>query len=207
MSLSPAAGKANWIKPKWPSAKNVTAIQGDISNLADLDRLYAAVKSEKGALDVVFANAGFVEAMTLEQSTPEHFDKTFGINARGTFFTVQKALPLLRNNGSIILTASCVASMGIPMYTTYGATKAAMSLQETLNRIKAEFEARQPMEALDIMHRATDDLRRSGIMNTFLRKGDKAPEFTLPDQTGTDVSSKELLGRVPLVVSFYRGVW
>ena len=113
-------------KAKAAIGKNVTAIQSDISNLADLDRLYAAVKAEKGALDVVFANAGFVEAMTLEQSTPEHFDKTFGINARGTFFTVRKALPLLRNNGSIILTASCVANMGIPMYTTYAASKAAI---------------------------------------------------------------------------------
>ena len=106
--------------------KNVTAIQADISNLSDLDRLYAAVKEEKGALDVVFANAGFVETMTLAQSTPEHFDRTFGINARGTFFTVQKALPLLRNNGAIILTASCVANMGIPIYSTYAATKAAV---------------------------------------------------------------------------------
>ena len=82
-----------------------------------------------------------------------------------------------------------------------------MSLQDTLNRMKAEFEAKQPKEALDIMHRATDDLRHSKLMNTFLKKGDKAPEFTLPDQTGTDVSSKELLHKGPLVVSFYRGVW
>jgi NAD(P)-dependent dehydrogenase (short-subunit alcohol dehydrogenase family) len=106
--------------------KSVSTVQGDVSKLEDLDRLWATVKREKGAVDVIVASAGFVETVTLSQATPEHFDKTFSINARGTFFTVQKALPLLRNNGSIVLVASCVSNMGIPMYTTYGATKAAM---------------------------------------------------------------------------------
>jgi NAD(P)-dependent dehydrogenase (short-subunit alcohol dehydrogenase family) len=105
---------------------NVTTVQGDVASLADLDRLYETVKLEKGGVDIIVANAGFVETVTLSDATPEHFDKTFGVNARGTFFTVQKALPLMRKNGSVVLVASCVANMGIPMYTTYGATKAAL---------------------------------------------------------------------------------
>jgi NAD(P)-dependent dehydrogenase (short-subunit alcohol dehydrogenase family) len=107
-------------------ARNVTAIQGDVANLADLDRLYASVKAEKGGVDIIVANAAFVELRTLAQSTPEHFDKTFGVNARGTFFTVQKALPLLRNGGAIVLVSSGAHLKGIPAYTTYAATKAAM---------------------------------------------------------------------------------
>ena len=113
-------------KAKQAIGRNVTAVQGDVSNLSDLDRLYATVKAEKGGVDIIVANAGFVETVTLAEATPEHFDKTFNVNARGTFFTVQKALPLLRKNGSVVLIASCVANMGIPMYTTYGATKAAI---------------------------------------------------------------------------------
>ena len=113
-------------KAKSAIGRNVTVVQGDVANLADLDRLWATVKAEKGGVDIIVASAGFVETITLAQATPEHFDKTFGINARGTFFTVQKALPLLRDNGSIVLVSSCVSNMGIPMYTTYGATKAAM---------------------------------------------------------------------------------
>ncbi len=82
-----------------------------------------------------------------------------------------------------------------------------MSLQDTLNQMKAEFEAKAPPEALEVMHRATDDLRSSAIMETLLKKGDLAPEFSLPDHTGTVVSSSALLEKGPLVVSFYRGVW
>lgn len=106
--------------------KNVTVVQGDVSNLADLDRLWEVVKKEKGGVDIIVANAGYVKTVTLAMATPEHFDKTFNLNARGTFFTIQKSLPLLRKNGSIVLIASCVANMGEPMYTTYGATKAAI---------------------------------------------------------------------------------
>src|SRR5918996_4213781 len=87
-------------KAKQAIGRNVTAVQGDVSNLSDLDRLYATVKAEKGGVDIIVANAGFVETVTLAEATPEHFDKTFNVNARGTFFTVQKALPLLRKNGS-----------------------------------------------------------------------------------------------------------
>src|SRR4051794_9472359 len=84
-------------------AKNVTAVQGDVSNLADLDRLYASVKEEKGKIDVLFANAGAGERAELGEITEEHFDKIFGINVRGLLFSVQKALPLFRDGGSIIL--------------------------------------------------------------------------------------------------------
>ncbi|HZW74711.1 MAG TPA: SDR family oxidoreductase, partial [Caldimonas sp.] len=113
-------------KAKRVLGRNVTIVQGDVANLADLDRLYKTVEKEKGGVDIIVANAGVVETVTLAEATPEHFDRTFGVNARGTFFTVQKALPLLRRNGAIVLVASCVANMGVPMYTTYGATKAAI---------------------------------------------------------------------------------
>lgn len=106
--------------------KNVTAVQGDISNLDDLDRLYATVKTEKGSLDIIVASAGFVEIKATAEVTLEHFDKTFNINAKGTLFTVQKALPLLNDNGSIVLVGSCVYLKGFPQYLTYGATKAAI---------------------------------------------------------------------------------
>src|ERR1700757_4897777 len=83
--------------------RNVTAVQGDAANLADLDRLYETVKREKGKIDILFASAGFGEFATLDQVTEEHFDKTFDLNVRGTLFTVQKALPLFNDNGSIFL--------------------------------------------------------------------------------------------------------
>lgn len=106
--------------------RNVSTVQGDIADLGDLDRLYAVVQAEKGCIDVLVANAGYVELATLSQATPEHFDRTFDVNARGTFFTVQKALPLLNPGASIVLVSSAGHLKGIPMYTTYAATKAAM---------------------------------------------------------------------------------
>jgi NAD(P)-dependent dehydrogenase (short-subunit alcohol dehydrogenase family) len=106
--------------------KNVTTVQGDVAKLEDLDRLYEAVKTEKGAVDIVVANAAFVESAVLKDATPEHFDKTFDVNARGTFFTVQKALPLLRDGGSVVLVSSGAHALGVPFYTAYSATKAAM---------------------------------------------------------------------------------
>ena len=106
--------------------ENVTAVQGDVSKLEDLDHLYEVVKHEKGKVDVVFANAGVVEPVTLAESTPETFDKHFNLNARGVYFTVQKALPLLADNSSIILAGSVAWQMGIPGYGAYSATKAAL---------------------------------------------------------------------------------
>jgi NAD(P)-dependent dehydrogenase (short-subunit alcohol dehydrogenase family) len=105
---------------------NVATVRGDVANLDDLDALYRRIAADERKIDIVVANAGFVEFGFLTSATPEHFDKTFNINARGTFFTVQKALPLMNDGGSIILVASCVHLKGIPQYTVYGATKAAL---------------------------------------------------------------------------------
>ena len=105
---------------------NVTAVQGDVSNLADLDRLYATVKEQKGKINVLFANAGTIGAAPLGEISEEHFDKTFGINVKGLLFTVQKALPLFQDGGSIILNASVAASKGFEATSVYSATKAAI---------------------------------------------------------------------------------
>lgn len=105
---------------------NVTGVQGDASNLDDLDRLYKEVAAKKGKLDVLFANAGIAEPKPTAAVSAEDYDKTFDINARGVFFAVQKALPLMKDGGSIILTGSGVWQRGIPIYATYGATKAAL---------------------------------------------------------------------------------
>lgn len=106
--------------------KNVTGVQGDVSNLKDLDRLYEIVKKEKGHIDILFANAGLGEFAPLESITEEHFDKTFGVNVKGVLFTVQKALPLFREGGSIMLNASIAGSKAQPSFSVYGATKAAL---------------------------------------------------------------------------------
>jgi NAD(P)-dependent dehydrogenase (short-subunit alcohol dehydrogenase family) len=106
--------------------RNVTGIQGDVSKLADLDRLFAQIKSEKGRLDIVFANAGVATFAAFGQITEEHFDSIFNVNVRGTLFTVQKALPLMPDGASIILNASIVASKGLGMNSVYSATKAAI---------------------------------------------------------------------------------
>lgn len=106
--------------------KNVTGVVGDVANLADLDRLYSIVKREKGQLDILFANAGGGDFAPLGQITEEHFDKWFGSNVRGLLFSVQKALPLFRAGGSIILNASVVASTGTAAFSVYSATKAAV---------------------------------------------------------------------------------
>ena len=105
---------------------NVTAVQGDVSNLADLDRLYAKVKEQKGQINILFANAGIIGAAPLGEISEEHFDKTFGINVKGLLFTVQKALPLFQDGGSIILNASVAASKGFEATSVYSATKAAI---------------------------------------------------------------------------------
>jgi NAD(P)-dependent dehydrogenase (short-subunit alcohol dehydrogenase family) len=106
--------------------KNATGVRVDVSNLSDLDRLYDAVKHQKGRIDVLFANAGIMEFMSLETITEAHFDRTFGINVKGLLFTVQKALPLFQDGGSIILTASGGASKGFERLSVYSATKAAI---------------------------------------------------------------------------------
>ncbi|MZQ86742.1 glucose 1-dehydrogenase [Paenibacillus sp. 5J-6] len=106
---------------------NVTAVQGDISNLADLDKLYETIKNEKGHLDILFANAGLGSLLPLGEITEEQYYKTFDVNVKGTIFTVQKALPLFPNKvGTIILTGSTAGSIGDPAFSVYGASKAAI---------------------------------------------------------------------------------
>jgi NAD(P)-dependent dehydrogenase (short-subunit alcohol dehydrogenase family) len=106
--------------------KNVTGVQGDVSNLDDLDRLFAQIKREKGKLDVVFANAGVAEYSTFGTITEKHYDSIFNINVKGLLFTVQKALPLMPDGGSVVLNASIVGSKGLPANSVYSATKAAV---------------------------------------------------------------------------------
>jgi NAD(P)-dependent dehydrogenase (short-subunit alcohol dehydrogenase family) len=106
--------------------KNVTGVQGDAANLADLDRLYETVKKEKGKIDVLFASAGQGEFAKIGEVTEEHFDKTFDLNVRGTLFTVQKALPLFTDGGSIFMNGSIASIKGFPAFGVYSASKAAV---------------------------------------------------------------------------------
>jgi NAD(P)-dependent dehydrogenase (short-subunit alcohol dehydrogenase family) len=106
--------------------KNVSAVQGDVSNLDDLDRLFAQIKRKKGKLDIVFANAGVATYAPFGEITEEHYDSIFNINVKGLLFTVQKALPVLPDGASIILNASIVASKGLSSNSVYSATKAAV---------------------------------------------------------------------------------
>ncbi|AYV71914.1 glucose 1-dehydrogenase [Bacillus sp. PK3-056] len=107
--------------------KNVTGVQGDISKLEDLDKLYGIIKQEKGKLDILFANAGIGNFLPLGEITEEQVDRTFDINVKGTIFTVQKALSLFPDKvGSIIVTGSTAGSIGNPAFSVYGASKAAL---------------------------------------------------------------------------------
>ena len=106
--------------------RNVTGVQGDVSDLGDLDRLFAQIKREKGKLDIVFANAGVAKYAPLGTITEDFYDSIFNINVKGVLFTVQKALPLMPDGASIILNASIVASKGLPANSVYSATKAAL---------------------------------------------------------------------------------
>jgi len=105
---------------------NARAVQGSVADEADLDRLYAAVKAERGTLDVVFANAGTGGPLKLGDITAEHIDEAFDTNVKGTILTVQKALPLMGEGGSIILTGSSAGTTGAPGFTAYSASKAAV---------------------------------------------------------------------------------
>ena len=106
--------------------ENAFGVQGDVSNLDDLDKLYETVKKEKGAIDILFANAGVAEFAPIGEITEQLFDKIFDINVRGLLFSVQKALPLLNDGGSIILNASTAGSSGMEGMSVYGASKAAV---------------------------------------------------------------------------------
>jgi NAD(P)-dependent dehydrogenase (short-subunit alcohol dehydrogenase family) len=106
--------------------KNVTGVQGDVAKLSDLDRLYETVKATGRRIDIVFANAGFGEFVSLEKITEEHFDSLFDTNVKGALFTVQKALPLVNDGGSVILTGSVASVKGTHGFSLYGGTKAAL---------------------------------------------------------------------------------
>ncbi|MDR6380855.1 SDR family NAD(P)-dependent oxidoreductase [Paraburkholderia caribensis] len=105
---------------------NARAVKGSVSNLADLDRLYTAVKAERGTLEIVFANAGTGSPLPLGQITCQHIDDIFETNVKGTILTVQKALPLMGSGSSIILTGSSAGTTGAPGFTAYSASKAAV---------------------------------------------------------------------------------
>ena len=105
---------------------NARAVKGSVSDEADLDRLYTAVKAERGSLDIVFANAGVGSQLKLGEITAAHIDETFDINVKGAIFTIQKALPLMGEGGSIILTGSSSGTTGAPAFSVYSASKAAV---------------------------------------------------------------------------------
>ena len=111
-------------KAKAEIGRNVTVVQGDVANLADLDRLYATVKAEKGKVDIVVANAGFIEHAKIFDLSEAHYDKTMDINVKGVVFTVQKALPLMSRGGSIVVVSSIINVKGVPAHGTYAAAKA-----------------------------------------------------------------------------------
>jgi NAD(P)-dependent dehydrogenase (short-subunit alcohol dehydrogenase family) len=106
--------------------RNLTAVQGDASDLEHLDRLYDTVRREQGSIDVLYASAGAAEEGPLGEITPEQFDRQFGLNTRGTLFTVQKALPLFNDGGSIFMTGSIASVKGWPNWSVYAASKAAL---------------------------------------------------------------------------------
>ncbi len=118
--------------------RNVTGVQGDAASLDDLDRLFDTVRREKGKIDVLFASAGSGESANIGDVTEKHFDTVFGLNTRGTLFTVQKALPLFNDGGSIIMNGSMAAVKGFPGFGVYSASKAALrSFARTwLNELK-----------------------------------------------------------------------
>ena len=128
MSLSPAIRQEMLDKAVKEIGKdNVTGVQGDAGNLSDLDRLFETVRKEKGHIDVLFASAGFGGlSKPLGSITEKGFDDTFNVNVRGTLFTAQKALPLMKDGGSIILNSSIAGVKGFPGTTVYSASKAAI---------------------------------------------------------------------------------
>ncbi len=114
-----------------------TGIRGDVSNMADLDRLYDVVREEAGVIDILFANAGSGEFMPLQAITEDHYDRTFATNVKGTLFTVQKALPLLRDGASVILTGSVVAIEGTPAFTGWHGLAASEEQHREMLRLTA----------------------------------------------------------------------
>ena len=152
-----------------------TGIRGDVADLDDLDRIYSVIASSgKGLLDVLFVNAGGGAFATLEQLTPEAFDQTFGVNVRGTVFTVQKALPMLADHASVIITGSNAASKGNPAFGVYAATKAALrSFTRTWaaelagRHIRVNTIAPGPTETPGLSGLAPDASQAQGMLDTM----------------------------------------
>jgi len=147
-------------------------VQGDVSNPADLDRLYETIKQQKGRIDVLFANAGVGGFIPLGSITESHFDKIFSINVKGQLFTVQKALPLFQDGGSIILTASVGGCKGVEALSVYNATKAAIrsfarSWTVDLKHRKIRVNAVSPGAIDTPMTRTTDGSQE--LIRNFLR--------------------------------------
>lgn len=161
---------------------NARAVQGSVSDEADLDKLYAAVRAERGTLDVVFANAGVGSQLKLGEITAEHIDETFDVNVKGTIFTVQKALPLMGEGGSIILTGSSAGTTGAPAFTAYSASKAAVrnlarSWAEDLKGTGIRVNVLSPGAiATELATEAlgADGLKAYGSMTAFQRMGNPA---------------------------------
>ncbi|MFM0341366.1 SDR family oxidoreductase [Paraburkholderia fungorum] len=151
---------------------NVTGIQGDVAKLADLDRFYENVKATGRRIDIVFANAGIAEFAALGNITEVHFDKLFSTNVKGVLFTVQKALPLLNDGGSIILTGSVASAKGTPAFWVYGATKAAIrnfvrgwTVELKDRRIRSNVLSPGPIDTPVIGHQPPDAIAR--ILSTI----------------------------------------
>src|SRR5687768_983786 len=152
--------------------KNVTDVQGDVSNLADLDRLYSIVKQQQGRINILFANAGIGEFSRLMEISEAHFDQTFGVNVKGLLFTVQKAVPLFKDGGSIILNSSIAASKGVDGFSVYSASKAAVrsfarTLTVDLRYRKIRVNAISPGQ---IDTRALNDLMQNEEQSRQLKK-------------------------------------
>ncbi|WP_102958841.1 SDR family NAD(P)-dependent oxidoreductase [Mangrovicella endophytica] len=154
---------------------NARVVQGSVTDLADLDRLFETVKAERGTLDVLFANAGTGDLAPLGEITPEQFDRTFGVNVKGVLFTVQKGLPLMTKGGSIILTGSTAGSMGTPSFSVYSATKAAVR---------------------NFARSWAQDLRGTGIRVNVLSPGPTRTELAM-DVVGSEVM-ESLGGTTPI---------
>lgn len=161
---------------------NARAVKGSVSDESDLDRLYAAVKEERGALDIVLANAGAGSMAKLGEITAKHIDETFDVNVKGTIFTVQKALPLMGKGGSIILTGSSAGATGAPAMTAYSASKAAVrnlarTWAEDLKGTGIRVNVLSPGAiATELAAAALGDegLKAYGSMTAFQRMGDAA---------------------------------
>jgi len=161
---------------------NARAVRGSVSDEADLDKLYAAVKAERGSLDIVFANAGVGSQLKLGEITAAHIDEAFDVNVKGTIFTVQKALPLMSEGGSIILTGSSAGTTGAPGFTAYSASKAAVrnlarTWTEDLKGTGIRVNVLSPGAIATELAAAAlgeDGLKAYGSMTAFARMGDPA---------------------------------